>query len=75
MCVNRFHPEEIVSPDQSLEECGVTSGDCIVRAAEAAVGSGAWRESVGRSGGGLGALERFATVFVGIALLQCCLGV
>jgi hypothetical protein len=30
VCVNRFHPEEIVSPDMSLEDCGVQSGDCIV---------------------------------------------
>merc|ERR1719198_1660941 len=30
VCVNRFHPEEIVSPDSSLEDCGVVSGDCII---------------------------------------------
>ncbi|CAD7968474.1 unnamed protein product [Amoebophrya sp. A120] len=30
ICVNRFHPEEIVSADASLEECGVTGGECII---------------------------------------------
>jgi len=30
VCVNRFHPEEIVSPDNTLEDCGVTQGDCII---------------------------------------------
>ena len=27
----RFHPEEIVSSEASLEECGVVGGECIVR--------------------------------------------
>jgi len=31
VCVNRFHPEEIVSPDMELKDCGVGDGqDCIV---------------------------------------------
>ena len=31
VCVNRFHPEEIVSPDMALKDCGVGAGqDCIV---------------------------------------------
>eukprot|EP00397_Hematodinium_sp_SG-2012_P033001 GEMP01035199.1.p1 GENE.GEMP01035199.1~~GEMP01035199.1.p1 ORF type:complete len:125 (+),score=28.98 GEMP01035199.1:50-424(+) len=30
VCVNRFHPEEIVSPENTLEDCGVISGDCII---------------------------------------------
>merc|ERR1719421_2210739 len=30
ICVNRFHPEEIVSSEASLEECGVVGGECIV---------------------------------------------
>merc|ERR1712029_734865 len=30
VCVNRFHPEEIVSREKTLEECGVTGGDCVI---------------------------------------------
>mmetsp|Transcript_56323 Transcript_56323/g.132005 ORF Transcript_56323/g.132005 Transcript_56323/m.132005 type:complete len:126 (-) Transcript_56323:35-412(-) len=30
VCVNRFHPEEIVSRDKTLEQCGVFGGDCII---------------------------------------------
>mmetsp|Transcript_87987 Transcript_87987/g.275551 ORF Transcript_87987/g.275551 Transcript_87987/m.275551 type:complete len:121 (-) Transcript_87987:25-387(-) len=30
VCVNRFHPEEIVSRDKTLEQCGVFGGECIV---------------------------------------------
>jgi len=30
VCVNRFHPEEIVSAENSLEDCGVVHGDCII---------------------------------------------
>ena len=29
ICVNRFHPEEIVSESDTLEDCGVV-GDCII---------------------------------------------
>jgi len=30
VCVNRFHPEEIVARDKTLEQCGVFGGDCII---------------------------------------------
>ena len=30
ICVNRFHPEEIVSSEASLDECGVSGGECII---------------------------------------------
>ena len=30
VCVNRFHPEEIVTRDKTLEQCGVFGGDCII---------------------------------------------
>lgn len=30
ICVNRFHPEEIVSSEATLEQCGVTGGECII---------------------------------------------
>ncbi|KAF4653293.1 hypothetical protein FOZ61_009071, partial [Perkinsus olseni] len=30
VCINRFHPEEIVRPDETLEDCGVIGGECVV---------------------------------------------
>eukprot|EP00401_Gymnodinium_catenatum_P082251 CAMPEP_0117522996 /NCGR_PEP_ID=MMETSP0784-20121206/34496_1 /TAXON_ID=39447 /ORGANISM="" /LENGTH=123 /DNA_ID=CAMNT_0005319087 /DNA_START=64 /DNA_END=435 /DNA_ORIENTATION=- len=30
VCVNRFHPEEIVHQDKTLESCGVYGGECII---------------------------------------------
>merc|ERR1719473_2014776 len=30
VCVNRFHPEEIVHRDKTLESCGVFGGECII---------------------------------------------
>mmetsp|Transcript_96421 Transcript_96421/g.277668 ORF Transcript_96421/g.277668 Transcript_96421/m.277668 type:complete len:124 (-) Transcript_96421:218-589(-) len=31
VCVNRFHPEEvIVGRDKTLEQCGVFGGECII---------------------------------------------
>mmetsp|Transcript_4545 Transcript_4545/g.10794 ORF Transcript_4545/g.10794 Transcript_4545/m.10794 type:complete len:127 (+) Transcript_4545:160-540(+) len=31
VCVNRFHPEEVISgTDKTLEQCGVFGGECIV---------------------------------------------
>ena len=30
ICVNRFHPEEIVSSEATLEDCGVVGGECII---------------------------------------------
>merc|ERR1719240_1814842 len=30
VCVNRFHPEEIVPRDKTLEQCGVFGGECII---------------------------------------------
>ncbi|EER18784.1 conserved hypothetical protein [Perkinsus marinus ATCC 50983] len=30
VCVNRFHPEEIIRPDETLEDCGITGGECVV---------------------------------------------
>ncbi|KAF4653703.1 hypothetical protein FOL47_010337 [Perkinsus chesapeaki] len=30
VCINRFHPEEIVKPDETLEDCGVIGGECVV---------------------------------------------
>jgi len=30
ICVNRFHPEEIRSQAETLEDCGVTEGNCVV---------------------------------------------
>jgi len=30
VCVNRFHPEEIVHRDRTLESCGVFGGECII---------------------------------------------
>merc|ERR1719201_2747833 len=30
VCVNRFHPEEIVHRDKTLELCGVYGGECII---------------------------------------------
>jgi hypothetical protein len=30
VCVNRFHPEEIVPRDRTLEQCGVFGGECII---------------------------------------------
>ncbi|CAJ1359740.1 unnamed protein product [Effrenium voratum] len=30
VCVNRFHPEEIVGRDKTLEQCGVFGGECLI---------------------------------------------
>ncbi len=30
ICVNRFHPEEILSPERKLEDVGIISGDCVI---------------------------------------------
>ena len=30
ICVNRFHPEEILAPHKTLEDCGVAVGDCVI---------------------------------------------
>eukprot|EP00933_Yihiella_yeosuensis_P084955 TRINITY_DN99717_c0_g1_i1.p1 TRINITY_DN99717_c0_g1~~TRINITY_DN99717_c0_g1_i1.p1 ORF type:complete len:125 (+),score=21.28 TRINITY_DN99717_c0_g1_i1:144-518(+) len=30
VCVNRFHPEEIVGRDKTLEQCGVFGGECVI---------------------------------------------
>ena len=30
ICVNRFHPEEILAPEKRLEDCGVVDGQCVV---------------------------------------------
>eukprot|EP00439_Symbiodinium_sp_Y106_P083960 s465_g24.t1 len=30
VCVNRFHPEEVVGRDKTLEQCGVFGGECLI---------------------------------------------
>jgi hypothetical protein len=30
ICVNRFHPEEILAPEKRLEDVGIVSGDCVI---------------------------------------------
>jgi len=30
VCVNRYHPEEIVDGSKTLDQCGVFGGECII---------------------------------------------
>ena len=30
LCLNRYHPDEILQPKMTLEQLGITSGECVI---------------------------------------------